>query len=42
MINSEEKQIIQKINDDIDLLNPICESGDMTKSEFISHIKNSL
>ena len=25
-----------------DVLLPVCESGEMTKSEFINHIKNSL
>lgn len=42
MLNSDEKRILNKINGYIDLLLPICESGEMSKSEFITHIKNSL
>lgn len=42
MLNDNEKRILMKMNDYIDLLIPVCESGKMTKSEFITHIKNSL
>jgi len=42
MLNSEEKRILNKLNSYIDVLLPVCESGDMSKSEFINHIKNSL
>ena len=41
-VNNEEKLILQKVNNYVDLLKPICEKGDMTKPQFISHIRNSL
>ncbi len=42
MLNDDEKRILSKLNDFTDLLIPMCESGKMTKSEFVTHIKNSL
>jgi len=42
MLTDDEKRILSKLNDFIDILIPVCESGKMTKSEFVSHIKNSL
>ena len=42
MLNSEEKRILNKLNGYIDVLLPVCESGEMSKTEFINHIKNSL
>lgn len=42
MLNDDEKRILGKLNDFIDMLIQVCESGKMTKSEFVSHIKNSL
>ena len=42
MLNSDEKRILNKLNGYIDVLLPICESGEMSKAEFIGHIKNSL
>jgi hypothetical protein len=42
MLNADDKRILNKLNGYIDVLLPICESGKMSKSEFINHIKNSL
>ena len=42
ILKSDQKKIIRKINSFIDLLIPICESGKMTKTEFISHIDETI
>ena len=42
MTNDSDKRILQKINGYIYLLLPVCESGTMTKGEFVSHVKKSL
>jgi hypothetical protein len=42
ILTDDEKRILGKMNDFIDVLIQVCESGKMTKSEFLSHIKKSL
>tara|TARA_B110001450_G_scaffold256818_1_gene288893 strand:+ start:220 stop:603 length:384 start_codon:yes stop_codon:yes gene_type:complete len=42
MLKSDQKKILRKINTFIDILIPVCESGKMTKTEFISHIDETI
>jgi len=42
MLSSDQKKILRKINTFIDVLIPVCESGKMTKSEFITHIDETI
>ncbi len=41
-LTDDEKRILQKMNGYVDILLPVCENSNMTKREFISHIKKSL
>ena len=41
-LKSDQKKILRKINTFIDILIPVCESGKMTKTEFISHIDQTI
>jgi hypothetical protein len=42
LLTSDQKKILRKINSFIDILIPVCESGQMTKSDFINHIDETI
>tara|TARA_B110000240_G_scaffold192175_1_gene235918 strand:+ start:413 stop:892 length:480 start_codon:yes stop_codon:yes gene_type:complete len=42
ILKPDQKKILRKINTFIDILIPSCESGKMTKTEFISHIDKTI
>ena len=42
ILKDDQKKILRKINSFIDVLIPVCESGKMTKTEFISHIDQTI
>lgn len=41
-LNSDEKNILRKMNQYIDVLTPICEDGSKNKTEFVEYIEKSI
>ena len=41
-LNFEEKKILRKMNQYIDVLTPICEEGSKSKTEFVKYIEDSI
>lgn len=41
ILNDKDKKILTKINAKVDVLIPVCESGNFNKKEFLEHIRDS-
>lgn len=41
ILNDTDKKILAKINGKVDVLIPVCESGNYNKTEFLEHIRDS-